>query len=77
MKESEFLKQLESRAVEQRKLLGTEIIPEWARGMADWLAVHPWRVLIPISCITYYVLRIMLGTQYREWILGLFGGFAK
>lgn len=75
--ENEFLQQLEGKAREQRKLLGTEIVPEWARGVADWLAINPWRVLIPVSGVVYMSLRLGGGVGWREFILGLFGGFAK
>lgn len=74
-KESSFIEELEQKAREQRRLTETEIIPSWARRLGDWLAVNPWRALVPGASILYLVLRIMLGQQYREWILGLFGGF--
>ena len=75
MKETTFIRELELRAIEQQRLVQTELIPAWARGLGDWLAVNPWRVLVPGASIVYFVLRIMLGTEYREFILGLFGGF--
>ncbi len=73
--ESKFLEELETKAREQRKLVGTEILPKWAVGVGEWLAVNPWRVLVPIAGITYYVLRITLGTGFRELTLAIFGGF--
>lgn len=75
--EYSFIQELEGRAVEQQKLVQTELIPEWARGLGDWLAVNPWRVLVPLSALTYGLLRIAYGTNYREFILGLFGGFVR
>lgn len=75
--ERSFIQELESRAVEQQKLVQTELIPAWARGLGDWLAVNPWRVVVPVASMAYLVLRMMFGTEYREFILGLFGGFAR
>lgn len=73
--ESNFIAELEKKAKEQHKLVNTQMIPGWARGLGDWLAVNPWRVIVPISAITYLLLRTFLGANYREFILGLFGGF--
>lgn len=73
--EIDFLQELEDRAQEQRRLINTEMIPDWARGVGGWLAVNPWRVLVPLSGTLYMLLRIFWGGGYREFILGLFGGF--
>lgn len=73
--ESRFIKELEDKAREQQRLVQTELIPSWAKGLGGWLAVNPWRVLVPLSALTYGLLRIAYGTNYREFILGLFGGF--
>ncbi len=73
--EVEFIKELENRAHEQRVLSETEIIPSWARGVGGWLAVNPWRVVVPISALAYGLLRTAYGESFRELVLGLFGGF--
>lgn len=75
--ERDFLQEIEAKALEERGLVASEIIPGWARGLGEWLVVNPWRVLIPGASIMYLGLRIMLGVGYREFILGLFGGFAR
>jgi hypothetical protein len=75
--ESSFIKELESKSQEQQRLVQTELIPEWAKGLGDWLAVNPWRVLVPMSTMVYVILRIVYGNNFREFILGLFGGFVK
>lgn len=75
--EASFIKLLESRAKAQGKLVETEMIPEWAKGLGDWLATNPWRVIVPISGIAYGLLRTAYGINYREFILGLFGGFVR
>lgn len=77
MKETNFIKEIEVKAREQRKLVETEVMPGWAKGLGNWLAVQPWRVLIPISGMAYMVSRIVYGSQFREFILGLFGGFVR
>ncbi|MFH2019431.1 MAG: hypothetical protein ABII80_02360 [bacterium] len=74
-KEEEFLLKLERRAREQKKLVGTEVLPIWAKGMGEWLVVNPWRVLVPIAGIMYVALRFVYGTRFREIILGVFGGY--
>lgn len=75
--ENKFVAELEKKAKEQQKLAETQMIPDWARDIGLWLAVNPWRVLVPISGISYLILRVAYGVQYREFILGLFGGFAR
>ncbi len=73
--ESRFIEELEQRAGMQKKLMETELIPRWAKRVGDWLAVNPWRVLVPISGIWYLAVRSWYGLDFREFVLGLFGGF--
>ena len=75
--EASFIAELERKAIEQHKLVETQMIPGWARGLGDWLAVNPWRVIVPSSVVVYLFLRTFLGLSYREFILGLFGGFVR
>ncbi len=75
--ESSFIQDLELKAREHQRLVQTEIIPDWAKGLGGWLAVNPWRVLVPVAAILYLGLRFALGIPYREFILGLFGGFVR
>lgn len=74
--EAEFLKIIEKRAVEERRILDTELMPSWAKGMGEWLVVNPWRVMVPMSGILYLGLRILYGQNFRELILAVFGGFS-
>lgn len=73
--EAGFIKLLEKKAEEQRRVVQTELIPQWAKGLGNWFAVNPWRVIVPAASIVYVVWRIAYGEQFRELILGLFGGF--
>jgi len=73
--ESEFVRELEKKAEEQRRLLKTELLPDWAKGVGAWLVVNPWRVLVPVAGSVYLLLRITLGAQFRELILAIFGGY--
>lgn len=75
VEEEIFIAQLEKKAREHHKLVNTQMIPGWARGLGDWLALNPWRVIVPLSVIAYGVLRAIYGINMREFILGLFGGF--
>lgn len=75
MDEKEFLQLLSKKAAEQKKVTETEILPEWARGLGEWLAINPWRVIVPAASIIYLIMRFALGTQYRELILAIFGGY--
>lgn len=76
MKEVDFLTELENKAKEQKNLVKTEIMPEWAKGIGGWLTVNPWRVIVPLSVIGYLTFRTVGGIGLREFVLGLFGGFA-
>jgi hypothetical protein len=73
--ERSFIQELEQKAKEQQKLANTEMIPKWAKWIGDWLATNPWRVLIPVAGISYTIMRLIGGVQFRELVLGLFGGF--
>jgi len=75
--EAGFIALLEQKSRDQRRLAETEIIPGWAKGVGDWLVVHPWRVLVPMAGIGYLAMRVIWGIEFRELILGLFGGFAR
>lgn len=73
--EAGFIQQLEDKAREQQMIVQTELIPDWAKGLGGWLAVNPWRVLVPMAVVLYVLLRVMVGVGYRDFVLGLFGGF--
>lgn len=75
--ERSFVAELEQKAREQRKLAETELVPGWAKGLGNWLAVHPWRVILPLAVMIYGLWRMVNGSGVREFILGLFGGFAR
>lgn len=74
--EAEFLKIIEKKAVEERRIIDTELMPSWARGVGEWLVVNPWRVMVPLSMLVYGLWRMVYGVDARELILGLFGGFS-
>ena len=76
LSEDQFLRILEKKSLEEQRILSTEVMPEWARGFGEWLVVNPWRILVPSACLIYLGVRFMFGIDFREWILGLFGGFA-
>lgn len=73
--EAEFLKIIEKKASEEKRILDTELMPRWAKGVGEWLVVNPWRVMVPISVLVYGLWRMVYGPGARELILGLFGGF--
>lgn len=73
--ETEFLGELEAKARSERRLVETEILPAWARGLGEWLVVNPWRVLVPVSGLIYLALRLIVGTKWVWLMLALFGGF--
>lgn len=73
--ENDFITELEKKAVEQHRLVQTQMIPDWAKGLGDWFAINPWRVIVPLASMGYAVCRIGYGVGFRELILGLFGGF--
>jgi anti-sigma-K factor RskA len=73
--EREFLRLLEVRAKEERLVFESSILPAWAARAGDWLAINPWRVMIPIALVSYLVLRLVGGEIVREAVLAIFGGF--
>lgn len=75
LSEKEFLVLIEKKAKEEKKIVETEIMPGWARGVGEWLVVNPWRVLAPLSVVLYIAIRMLGGVVIRELILGLFGGY--
>lgn len=75
MDEKEFLRVLSNKVEEQRRVTKTEILPGWAQGLGEWLAVNPWRVLVPMAVLVYGVWRMAFGVRAREIILAIFGGF--
>jgi len=75
MRETSFIAELEARAIIQKKLVETEMMPVWAKGVGDWLVVNPWRVIVPMSAVVYSVARIGYGLGLRDFILSIFGGF--
>lgn len=75
--ERKFLEILEEKAQEERRVMESGVLPQWAAGVGLWLAIHPWRVIIPISGLIYLSSRLYYGSQMREFILALFGGFVR
>lgn len=73
--EQKFLEILEKKSQEERKVVESGILPEWASIVGFWLGVHPWRVLVPVSGLLYLGMRAYYGVYLRELILALFGGF--
>lgn len=73
--EAEFLKIIEKKAGEEKRILDTELMPSWAKGIGEWLVVNPWRVIGPITVMIYIGLRLSAGEQVREFFLDLFGGY--
>ena len=75
LREKSFIVSLEARAAQQRRLAQTEVMPRPLAGIGEWLAVNPWRVLIPVACILYLLMRVVFGTPFRELTLRVFGGY--
>ncbi len=75
MSETRFILELEKKAIDQKRIVETEMLPSWARGVGEWLVVHPWRVIVPMALLAYGLWRMAYGENVREFALGLFGGF--
>lgn len=73
--EREFLQLLEARAVEEKRVVASGILPKWAARLGEWLAINPWRSLIPVSILIYLLLRVVAGEMLIEVVLAIFGGF--
>jgi hypothetical protein len=74
MNESEFLKQLQKRAEEQERLIKTSLYPQTFLQISNWFGKHPWRVLLPVAFLLSLLFRVLLGHEYFEKILLIFGG---
>jgi len=75
LEEARFIAELEKKAREQREVVKTEMLPEWAKGVGEWLVVNPWRLLVPISAVLYSGIRFVGGEGVVEITLSLFGGY--
>jgi hypothetical protein len=72
MNEREFLSLLQERAREQKRTMHTVPFPKVFAFVIEWLSVHPWRYLIPLSFLISFILRWVIGPSYTDFILGLF-----
>jgi len=72
MNEREFVFTLQKRAREQEKVIKTMPFPRFYAFVAEWLSDYPWRFIIPLSLIISFILRLILGISYTNFILLLF-----
>lgn len=75
IKEQKFIKILQERAQEQKKILEAIPFPGIFQTVSIWLGVHPWRILVPLALILSIILHIVMGKIYDDIILKIFGGF--
>lgn len=74
MDEREFLIKLRKRADEQHRLMQYMPFPFVFTHIAEWLGNHPWRLLIPLAFFLTLLFRAILGQDYTDFILRIFGG---
>ena len=74
MNEHEFLKKLETRAIEQKQLIDRMPTPTMFYTLGFWLGDHPWRILIPVAVLLTLLFRQTFGDRYIDIILWIFGG---
>ncbi|HLD01588.1 MAG TPA: hypothetical protein VJC10_01810 [Patescibacteria group bacterium] len=74
MNEHEFLSKLKQRAEEQQQMMQKMPTPAAFYTLVFWLGEHPWRILIPVAVLLTVFFRVLLGKQYYEGILWIFGG---
>ena len=72
MLEHKFLKELQKRASEQKRLHSSIPFPSFFSFIAQLLGDHPWRVLIPISLLISFFLYFLKGNEFIEFVLWLF-----
>jgi hypothetical protein len=73
MNEREFLLELQTRAREQHKVMNAMPFSHFFTWVSEWLGNHPWRFLIPLAFILTFILRMLFGQAYDNWILDIFG----
>lgn len=72
MNEREFLKQLQKRATDQKRIMENVPFPHIFSFVVEWLSIHPWRYLIPLAFLVSFILRGITGEAYTDFILGIF-----
>lgn len=75
MKKNNFLKELQERAQEQRRLHEEIPFPAFFSFIAVHLGNHPWRPLIPLSVLVSIFLYFLFGKTYIEFVLWVFKVF--
>ncbi len=73
MNEREFLLQLQERAGEQEKLMRGMLLPKVFLSVSLWLGDHPLRLIIPIAIALTLIFHNMIGQNYDNFILKIFG----
>lgn len=73
MNEREFIKTLEQRAHEQKKIIKGMLLPKLFVAVSFGLGEHPWRFLIPLAFALTLIFHAVLGKSYIDFILKIFG----
>ena len=72
MKKSDFIRELQERAVAQQKLRKEIPFPEFFAFIGTSLGNHPWKPLIPLSVLASIFFYIIFGKSYIEFVLWVF-----
>lgn len=78
-KRNDYYGELKRRLEENKKLyretsVFTSFDSQFARFIASYLGVNPWRILVPISLLFSILIRLIFGKGYSEFVLAVFGG---
>lgn len=73
MNEREFIKTLENRAKEQEQVIKGMVLPRMFKSVSLWFGNHPWKLLIPFAVILTLIFHAILGKNYIDFILKIFG----
>ncbi len=72
MQKADFLKELQERAKEQKRLREDIPLPSLFSFIAIHLGDHPWRPLIPLSILASICMYFLFGTTYIDFALWIF-----
>lgn len=73
--QTNFLKELQYRANEQKIIYQRIPFPKVFSFIGTFLGTHPWRIFIPIAFVISLILHLLFKNSFDNIVLKIFGGF--